>query len=391
MTLNLLSKKKSVRILDVQFQKISKNMLYTLKRGFILSLCLLLFACGSENPEPTPTTLYFPPKTGSTWETTSPESLGWNTSAIPNFLTYLEDNNTRAFIVLKDGKIVMEEYFGQSIAGNTAFTASSNWYWASAGKTLAAFLVGKAQEENLLDIQDPSADYLGQGWTSLTTAQENQITIWHQLTMTSGLDDGVSNSDCTEPNCLSYLAAPGTRWAYHNAPYTLLDKVIEGATSQDFDAYFNAKIRDKIGMNGFWLYNNDNNVYYSTARSMARFGLLILNKGKWEEESILSDADYFEAMTNTSQSLNPSYGYLWWLNGKSSFKVPGLQTNFQGAISPKAPSDLIAAMGKNGQLINVVPSKNLVVIRMGDVPDESLVPFLFQDDMWEKLKLIITD
>jgi CubicO group peptidase (beta-lactamase class C family) len=362
-------------------------MLYSIKKYLILSLTLLMFACGDENPEPE-TNLYFPPTTGSTWQTTTPESLGWDASKIPDLLNFMEDNNTKAFIVLKDGKIVIESYFGNGFT-NMPFTATSNWYWASAGKTLAAFMIGKAQEDGFLDINDVSADYLGAGWTSLTPTQENAITIWHQLTMTSGLNDGVSNSDCTDPECLEYLASPSTRWAYHNAPYTLLDKVVENAVGQDFDAYFNAKLRDKIGMDGFWLYNGNNHVYYSTARSMARFGLLILNRGKWDEQVIMSNADYFEAMTNTSQNINPSYGYLWWLNGKSSFKVPGFQTSFSGSVSPQAPADLIAAMGKNGQLVNVVPSQNLIVIRMGDVPDNSLVPFLFQDDMWEQLNLVI--
>jgi len=52
---------------------------------------------------------------------------------------------------------------------------------------------------------------------------------------------------------------------------------------------------------------------------------------------------------------------------------------------------MYAAMGKNGQLINVVPSKNIVVIRMGDAPDNALVPFTFQNDLWAKLNTVITN
>ena len=96
-------------------------------------------------------------------------------------------------------------------------------------------------------------------------------------------------------------------------------------------------------------------------------------------------------MSTTSQNLYLSYGYLTWLNGKSSFMAPGLQTVFPTSITPNAPSDMYAAMGKNGQLINIVPSQNLVVIRMGDVPDNSLVPFLFQDEIWEMLNQVIVN
>jgi CubicO group peptidase (beta-lactamase class C family) len=357
---------------------------------YIIIFSLILFACKTENPEPNPTNeLYFPPNNSSEWEKISPESIGWNAAQIPALRTLLETNNTRAFIVLKNGKIVIEEYFGNNLTNTGSFTTNSNWYWASAGKTITGLLVGIAQKENLLNIQEKTSTYLGAGWSSLTLTQENQITVKNQLTMTTGLDDGVVNKDCTDKTCLTYLTTPGTRWAYHNAPYTILDKVIEKASNQTFSNYFNARLRDKIGMDGTWLKTGDNNVYYSTPRAMARFGLLLLNKGKWKTEAILDDENYFNAMTNSSQNLNLGYGYLTWLNGKVSFMLPTLQTVFSGSITANAPADMFAAMGKNGQLINVVPSQNLVIIRMGDNPDNSAVPIIFQNDLWAKIKLVI--
>ena len=135
-------------------------------------------------------TIYFPPTTGSTWETISPQSLSWCQNRIDSLYAYLDSNNTRAFILLKDGKIVLERYFG-------THTPTSPWQWASAGKTITTFLVGIAQQENLLSISDSTSKYLGQGWTSSTPAQERKITIRHQLSMASGLDDGVSDHFCT--------------------------------------------------------------------------------------------------------------------------------------------------------------------------------------------------
>ena len=142
-------------------------------------------------------------------------------------------------------------------------------------------------------------------------------------------------------------------------------------------------------MDGTYLKSGYNNVFYSTPRSMARFGLLLLNKGVWDGTTIIPET-YFNLMSATSQNINPSYGYLTWLNGKNSYMIPKSQVVFPGSLSPNAPSDLFAAMGKNGQLINIVPSKNLVVIRMGDAPDNSLVPFTLQDDLWVKLNAVIT-
>src|SRR5690606_4649220 len=209
---------------------------------------------------------------------------------------YLESKNTKSFIVLKDGKIVIEKYFG-------TFTQDSLWYWASAGKTLTAFMVGIAQQENYLSINDTTSKYLGQGWTNCTTSQEEKITIRNQLTMTTGLDDGVPDNHCTLDTCLNYIADAGTRWAYHNAPYTLLDEVIASATGQTLNAYTNQKLKIPTGITGTFAPSGYNNVFISKARSMARFGLLILNKGNWNGNPIMTDTTYFNQMVNTSQSL----------------------------------------------------------------------------------------
>jgi len=360
-----------------------------MKRLFSSALILLFFTSCSEDAPPVNSEMYFPPNNSETWETTSPSSLGWNTSEIPALLKLLQDNKTRAFILLKDGKIVMEEYFGNNLAGTAAFSRTTNWYWASAGKTLTSFVVGKAQEDGFLKITDKSSDYLGTGWTSLTAQQESKITVKNQLTMTTGLDDGVPDSHSFLPQDLVYKSDAGSRWAYHNGPYTLLEKVVKAGTKMEFDLYFNSVLRDKTGMDGFWFWTNNDHVYYSTARSMARFGLLMLNSGKWDSETIMANSAYFNEMITVSQNLNKSYGYLFWLNGKESFMIPESQLVFPGSISPAAPVDMYSGIGKNGQYVSVVPSMNMVMIRMGEEPTSVDIPFLFLDDIWEALNLVI--
>jgi CubicO group peptidase (beta-lactamase class C family) len=341
-----------------------------------LFLLIVLFAC------PSLAQVYFPPTSGNTWETTTPAELGWCEDQIPELLSFLESNNTKAFIVLKNGKIVIENYFG-------TFTQDSLWYWASAGKTLTSYLVGIAQQNGQLSINDLSSSYLGSGWTSCTADQENSITVRNQLTMTSGLDDGVADPYCTDPNCLIYLADAGTRWAYHNAPYTLLDGVLEGATGQTLNGLVFSALKQPTGMDGFFIQSGYNNVYLSTARSMARFGILMQNSGNWNGNQLMIDANYFQEMTTPSQNLNNSYGYLWWLNGQSSYMIPQAQAVIPGMIFPNAPSDVYAAMGRDGQFLNVSPADGLVFIRMGNAPDNSLVPFLLNDQIWEKLNYVM--
>ena len=323
--------------------------------------------------------LYFPPTNNNLpWDTISPLALNWCPDKIDSLYSYLGDQDTKGFIVLKDGKIVLERYFG-------TFTKDSLWYWASAGKTLTSFLVGKAQEENYLSINDTTSNYLGIGWTNCPLLKERKITIQNQLTMTTGLDDLVPDNHCTIDTCLNYMADAGTRWAYHNAPYTLLEDVIVNATNLSINNYTQAKLKSPTGMDGFWYTSGYNNIFASTARSMARFGLLAQNDFIWNNDTLLKDTMYRHQMVNTSQNLNQSYGYLWWLNGKSSFMVPTIPFTFPGSICPHAPSDMFSGIGKNGQIVSVSKSNGIVFVRMGNNPNTGDVSIVLVDSIWSKL------
>ena len=272
----------------------------------------------------------------------------------------------------------MENYFN-------SHNSTALWYWASAGKTLTSTVTGIAQQENFLNINNKVSTYIGNGWTSETLAKENLITCKHLLSMSSGLDDSLG--DNVDPSNLQYKADAGTRWAYHNV-YVKLQDVVAQATNQTWSNYFNTKLRDKIGMNGTWYQSGDNSVYWSDTRSMARFGLLALNKGNWNGNQIIN-TNYFNEATSTSQSINQSYGYLWWLNGKSSYHLPQSQLQFSGSIIPSGPNDMFMALGKNDQKIYVIPSKKMVVIRMGDAADNvNLALSDFDDTLWQKINAL---
>lgn len=359
---------------------------------YLIPFCLLfILACAKEDlpqdyePEEQ---FYFPPKNSSTWETKSFESLAWDESKVAELENFLAINNTRAFIIIQNGRIVMEKYWGNNLLNNAPFDMNTDWYWASAGKTLTAALVGIAQEDGLLNINDKTSDYLGVGWTNMAPNKEDLITIKNQLSMTTGLDYNVASLACTIDTCLVYKTDAGAQWYYHNAPYTLLENVVSNAAGVSYNDFCDDYIENQIGMDGRWLPIDDNNVYFSTARDAARFGIFLLKKGQWDGLSVLGDESYINQMTNTSQNLNLSYGYLTWLNGKSSVILPSSTIAFNQSISPNAPSDLYAAMGKDGQFIDVIPSLNMVVIRMGEAPDNSLVPILFHDDMWVKINTL---
>jgi CubicO group peptidase (beta-lactamase class C family) len=353
-----------------------------------LTIVLLVFlpfaACKKSNDsvtEPNPyETMYFPPVTGGTWESQPVSSLGWNQASIQPLKDYLAQKNTKSFMILVNGRIVMEEYFN-------GHNATTTWQWNSAGKTLTTAATGIAQQEGLLNINTKVSQYLGNGWTSEPLVKEQLITPKHLLTMTSGLNDA---SELVIPSNLTYLADAGTRWSYHNVFQKLMD-VVAAASGQTYDAYFTTKIKNKLGMDGFWNNGVIFKIYHSNTRSMARFGLLALNKGKWGSEQIINET-YFTESISTSQNINPAYGYLWWLNGKSSYMIPGGQTVYNGTLVPNAPADMYAAMGAEDQRIYVVPSKKMVVIRMGNASDPANPSFAvsgFDNALWEKINAVV--
>jgi CubicO group peptidase (beta-lactamase class C family) len=360
-----------------KFKKPMKTFMMKLHLQLIAAFIFLLsLRAASQN-------LYFPPlNNNASWDTLSPASLGWCANRIDSLNDYLQSQDTKAFIVLKDGKIVLENYFG-------TFTADSSWYWASAGKTITSFLVGKAIEENFLSLNDTVSTILGNGWTSCFPIQERKIKIIHQLTMTSGLDDDVPDNHCTLDTCLQCISDPGGRWAYHNAPYTLLEDVISTSTNLSYNVFTQTRLKNLTGMTGSWFTQGYNNVFVSKPRSMARFGLLIQNHCIWNQDTLLHDTAYVNAMTRTSQNLNKSYGYLWWLNGKASYMVPGSQLVIPGFAAPEAPADMFAAIGKNGQLLSVCRSLGLVFVRMGNQTSGNEVPIALLNSIWEKLNAVM--
>lgn len=351
----------------------------------IIVSALLSISCStdSQNDTNNPNQLenmYFPPLSGDSWETKSIADLGWHQDKVQDLLNYLELKHSKSFMILYNGRIVMENYFN-------GHSSTTPWYWASAGKTITSTVTGIAQQEGFLNINNKVSDYIGTGWTSEPIAQENLITCKNLLSMTSGLDDSLGD-DVSSPANLQYKADAGNRWAYHNV-YVKLQDVVAAVTGKTWSNYVDEKLKSKIGMSGSWIQNGNNSVFWSNTRSMARFGLLALNNGVWNGNMIINSA-YFHDAINTSQSINLSYGYLWWLNGKASHHLPASQLEFSGYIIPNAPSDAFCALGKNDQKIYVIPSKKLVIVRMGDAADSVNAALSdFDNTLWQKINAVI--
>lgn len=371
--------------------KVVRKIKLMMNRYFILVVLFILASCQSDDaidpiieddtdtPSAPDVSLYFPSTSTNEWETIAPNEINWDTDKLEELRNFLIGENTKSFMVLLNGRIVVEDYYN-------GHTASDTWQWNSAGKTLVTATVGIAQQNSLINIDNKVSDYLGTDWTSTTPQQEDLITVKNLLSMTSGLDD---EPQVVIKRNLTYLADAGTRWAYGNVFQRLMN-VVEDASGTEFETYFNNELGDRIGMNGFWNNGLIYRIYNSDTRSMAKFGLLASQNGNWDGTQIVDENFFIESKT-TSQNINPSYGYLWWLNGKNKYMLPASQTEYDGTLVPNAPNDMVAAMGKDEQRIYIVPSSNLVILRMGEatVSGDNFALSSFDNMFWEKFNEVI--
>lgn len=352
-----------------------------MKKILILNLIIICFlSCKKNENTNVNDAYYFPSLTSDIWEEKIMPT-NWDATKLQEAFDYAATKATYGLIVLHHGKIVKEQYWN-------GWDKTKKYPFNSASKSIVATIVGIAQQGGLLNINNKTSDYLGNGWTSLPLEKENQITLKHQLSMTTGLEDAVADDNCMIPTCLTYKADAGTRWAYHNAPYRLLQNILAIKSGKTFTQYANESLLNKIGINGAIWYDY---IMYATTRDAAKFGSFILQKGNWNGNQIITNQDYFIAMTNTSQNLNLSYGYLWWLNGKTSAMVPTLQTVYPFSLATNAPADMVMALGKDDKKIYVIPSLDVVVARLGDnaTGNSLLGPSSFDNELWGKLKLAI--
>lgn len=306
------------------------------------------------------------PRAGE-WDTRAPRDAGMDAAALEEALQYAGDRNSTGLIVLRGGRIVAERYW-------KGWTADTTEPIFSSSKSLTSTLIGMAIEDGKIKSVNQSASDFVPSWRGTPKAA---ITIRHMLTMTSGIRVGSANvspdADAFEETAALPLDhAPGEAWAYNTPIYRMLVHIIEIASGESIDAFTRRKLSGPVGMGASkWdcepaPKGRTNCTWYrSNLRDMSRFGLLILRNGKWENRQLVSAA-FLRESTNTSQTLNESYGYLWWLNGKASYRLPsGVGGVVPGMLWPDCPADTFAALGAMDKKIYVVPSLDLVVSRHG--------------------------
>lgn len=288
----------------------------------------------------------------------------FNTQAMPpDFREYLEELDTKAFLVFRGDTLLYEEYWGD----HNIETVSNSF---SMSKTVVAILIGIAVEEGKIESLDVSASkYIPE----FKKDNRKKITIRHLLTMSSGLDWTESGADPLSNNAESYygwdlrelvtsqklISEPGKTFNYQSGNTALLGFVLEKATGIDLTKYAETKIWSKIGANhnAFWSLDKaggDEKSFcclYATARDYARLGSLLLHGGKIGNEQIIPKWFYDEMIVpkqmETKEGVpNLRYGlHVWTYFGKTN--------------------PVYYFSGIKGQFIITIPEENLMIVRLG--------------------------
>lgn len=316
--------------------------------------------------------LYFPGD--EEWQTVAAADAGYDAEVLKRAVDFAMSRGSSSIVILHRGRLLAEQH--KSVAApsrryrGTLCGVNEHGHAvedvASCQKSVTSVLVGIAVQKGLLQLSDSVSKHLETGWSRATAEQERKITVRHLITMTSGLTDQ-----------LTWQSEPGTRWRYNSTAYSKALTVVCRAADLSANELTVHWLTGPLGMkDSKWVERNfagrtgvDANRlgFATTARDLARFGLMMLAEGRWRNSDVLTSDRYRRQSVSTSQKLNPAYGYLWWLNGTDRVKRGNRM--LRGTLIPGAPADLYAAQGALGRKCYVVPSLQLVVVRLGDQPD----------------------
>lgn len=275
-------------------------------------------------------------------------------------LDYLNTINSTSFLILKNGKIVAENYFEEHNASRVSNTFS-------VAKSYIGLLIGIAIDKGYINsFDDPVTKYL-----TFFPEKDSQVTLRHLLGMASGLNWQESGKNPFSENAAAYYGSdlkklmrsldfnqsPQEEFYYASGNSQLLGFILEEATGMKVSEFMEEHLWKKIGAENpaYWSLDDEDGLekafccLYATTRDYARLGQLILNEGKWNGEQIIQSSTLKELTSSSylkDNEPNKNYGLHFWLVDHPEHKV-------------------IYARGILGQFVIVVPELDLVIVRTG--------------------------
>jgi len=374
----------------MKIQNRIRGLLFT-KWIIILPGLICLNSCQGES---TPTDYFadyqyaVPDQTDDGWETASLTSVGMTEiplTGLMNKIDKIDEHGIHSILIIKDGKLVFEEYFPgdkfnlAQYTGEKGFDRNDSHNLCSATKSFTSALIGIAIDNGFIHSVDQKVfDFFPEYADILhSTPEKGNITLKHLLTMTSGIqwdDETYSYYDSRNDMYQLFNASdpikyillkplsetPGTFYAYRNCNTNLLGAIIHKASQQRLDLFSDHYLFSKLGITDFeWQMISDNVVFCSgdlrlRPRDMAKFGYLFLSAGMWNGERIISQ-EWIDISTHKHTNLTNNwadldgYGYQWWLWDEIN------SVDFSA----------YAASGWGGQWIIIWPSTNTVIVFTG--------------------------
>jgi CubicO group peptidase (beta-lactamase class C family) len=305
--------------------------------------------------------VYWPTKS---WKTAKSKEVGIDSEMLAEVANIIREGErgVDSVLVVKDGYLVMDEYF-------EPFTKGERHKIYSCTKSVVSTLIGIAIEEgHIKGVNQTMLDFFPERTLHNISGWKEEITLENLLTMTAGfyakdswLYDWVGLDKMHEsPDALQYvldldvIEEPGSRFEYTNGVSHLLSCIINETTGKGTLEYAVNSLFTPIGIydvewkNDSYGRNWGYSTLYLTPHDMAKFGYLFLNRGFWDGVQIVSESWVDDATRkHVNATLWDGYGYQWWVDGWGHY----------------------LALGYNGQLIFVVPEDQLVVVFTGSDPD----------------------
>ena len=332
-----------------------------------------------------------PDKIDDGWETASLIEANVNSAKIINLIKNIlagEYPNTHSVLLVKNGKLILEEYF-------YGYNRDDLHYLASATKSITSILVGISLDEEMLKNIDQNVyelfpDYQGTEWID----KKYEITVRHLLSMASGIewDENRPATDSRHDyfamgrggDWIRYVfnkelvAPPGQEFNYNGGLSALLGEIIRRTSRLNTEKFSEKYFFDPLGISHYrWLKYNDGSINTGgglllKSRDMAKIGQLMLNDGKYNGKQIVSEEWITESTDNyivpKSFPMGSGYGYQWW-RGETNINGQTIKTYFAG--------------GLGGQFIFIVPSLKITAIFTSQLKDNPLGEFRPQVMMTE--------
>jgi CubicO group peptidase (beta-lactamase class C family) len=273
--------------------------------------------------------------------------------------------NIHSILIIKDGRLVFEEYFFD-------YTRDSLHQLRSATKSFISALTGIAIDKGLIkSVHEPVLPFFPEYTLQNQSELKQQLTIEHLLTNQSGLDCDITNEQSAgneekmdySPDWVKFtldlpmIDKPGGKGMYCSGNPITAGRIIEKQTHMSLPDFARQTLFDPLGITQFnWHFQPDLTSaesycqLYLRPRDMAKFGLLYLNKGQWQGKQIISQDWVTASMTKHSVVQNTNYGYLWWLK-----YLNAAGTRYDG----------VTAQGNGGQRIYIWPAQNMVTVITG--------------------------